>query len=495
MATVELQISSEQTAGVETTCDKNLPVVPVILGGGIGSRLWPLSRADMPKHLLQLCDAEPMIGATARRMAVANCEAPIVVCSADQEWLVVDALAKAGLEAGSLILEPAGRNTAPAIAVAALCTSMVHPDAVLVVQPADHVVSDVVAFQAAVQRACRVAMHHDKLVLLGARPTRPETGYGYIESGQALDDGLPGSLVERFVEKPDAARAAEFVRSGAWLWNAGIFIFTAKAILDEFASFQPAILERCRAALVQSQRANATFRLDREPFTAAESISIDHAVMEKSARLAVVPLECDWTDIGSWAALWETGSKDDRGNVAIGDVECADTDGSYLRTDGRLLVSLGLRDAVVVSTPDVVLVADRSRSQEIKAVVERLRGRGRPEVQESRRCRRPWGSYETVANGDGFKVKRIIVEPGAQLSLQLHHHRSEHWIIVRGTALARVNERVEIRRENENLFIPRGAKHRIANPGNTALELIEVQVGHYLGEDDIVRFEDVYGRA
>jgi len=449
----------------------------------------------MPKHLLPLCATEPMIAATARRMAAANCEAPVVVCNADQEWLVVDALAKAELEIGSLILEPSGRNTAPAVAVAALCISMVRPDAIMVVQPADHVVSDIAAFQAAVQRAYRVATHHDKLVLLGARPTHSETGYGYIECGRTLDDGLPGSLVERFVEKPDAERAAAFVRSGAWLWNAGIFIFTAKAILDELALLQPAILERCRAALDQSRRTDGTFRLDREPFNASESISIDHAVMEKSARLAVVPLECGWTDIGSWMALWETGSKDHRGNVAVGDVECTDTDGSYLRTDGRLLVSVGLRDAVVVSTPDAVLVADRSRSQEIKAVVERLRKRGRREIQESLQCRRPWGSYETVVNGQGFKVKRIVVDPGAQLSLQLHHHRSEHWVIVRGTALARVNERVEMRRENENLFIPQGAKHRIANPGNTPLELIEVQVGDYLGEDDIVRFDDIYGRA
>jgi mannose-1-phosphate guanylyltransferase/mannose-6-phosphate isomerase len=491
---VESQVSLERANGADTSLEEAAPIVPVILGGGVGSRLWPLSRADMPKHLLQLCETEPMIVATARRLTEANCEAPIIVFNLDQEWLVADALAKQGLRVGSLLLEPAGRNTAGAIAVAALHASMHHPDSVLVVQPADHIVSDLVAFRAAVRRACSIATGYGKLVLLGARPTRPETGYGYIECGEALDDGS-GALVQRFVEKPESERAAEFARSEAWLWNAGIFVFTAKAILDELALLQPAILDRCRAALAQSQCNGATFRLDRDSFSAVESISIDHAVMEKSERLAVVPLECDWTDIGSWAALWEVEGKDHRGNVAVGDVECWNTDGSYLRSDDRLLVSVGLRDAVVISTPDAVLVADRSRSQEVKAAVELLRGRGRREVRESLRCRRPWGSYETVANGDGFKVKRIIVEPGAQLSLQLHHHRSEHWVIVHGTARVRVNDTIELRRENEALFIPQGAKHRVANAGNIPLELIEVQVGDYLGEDDIVRFEDVYGRA
>lgn len=492
---MEEQVSSEQANVGDAGCEWDAPVVPVILGGGVGSRLWPLSRADMPKHLLRLRKTEPMIATTARRLAGANCESPIIVCNADQEWLVADALAKEGVRVGSLILEPLGRNTAPAIAVAALRASMMHSNPVMVVQPADHVVSNLVAFQAAVRRAHRIATGYDKLVLLGARPTRPETGYGYIECGQAVDEELSGALVERFVEKPDLEHATEFARSEAWLWNAGIFVFTAKAILDELALLQPAILDRCRAALAQSQCSGAAVRLDRESFSAAESISIDHAIMEKSARLAVVPLDCDWMDIGSWAALWETEGKDDRGNVALGDVECWDTDGSYLRTDGRLLVSVGLRDAVVISTADAVLVADRNRSQEVKAAVEFLRDRGRREVHESHRCRRPWGSYETVVNGDGFKVKRIIVEPGAELSLQMHHHRAEHWVIVHGTARVRVNDTVELRHENENLFIPQGAKHRVANAGNIPLELIEVQVGDYLGEDDIVRFEDVYGRA
>jgi mannose-1-phosphate guanylyltransferase/mannose-6-phosphate isomerase len=449
----------------------------------------------MPKQLLQLYGAEPMIVSTVKRRTGVNSEPPIIVCGIDQECLVVSALAKQDILIGSLVLEPMGKNTAAAVAVAALRAALISPDAVLVVQPADHIVADPEAFHAAIEQAHRVATCHDRIVLLGVPPTRAETGYGYIECGEPLDGGVSATLVKQFIEKPDADRAERCVQSGMWLWNAGIFIFTARTILEEFALLQPAILDRCRSALAQSKSNGATVRLDRESFAAVESISIDHAIMEKSDRLVVVRLESDWTDIGSWSALWEIQSRDHEGNVIVGDVECLDTQGSYLRTDGRLLVSLGLKDAVVVSTPDVVLVADKRRSQDIKAVVEGLRGRGRLEVQESARCQRPWGSYETVSKGDGFRVKRIVVDPGAQLSLQLHHHRSEHWVIVRGTALVRVNDKTELRRENQTVFVPVGAKHRIANPGNTPLELIEVQVGSYLGEDDIVRFEDSYGRA
>ena len=474
---------------------QNAPIFPVILSGGAGTRLWPLSRADMPKQVLQLCGTEPMIVATARRLAECDIEPPIVVCSVEQEFIIADALAQRRINIGSLILEPLGRNTAPAIAVAALRALMISPDAVLVVQPADHVLTDVAAFRTAVEQARKIVTARGKLVLLGARPTRPETGYGYIECGETLSGELQAKRVKRFVEKPNAALTAELVQCEAWLWNVGIFIFSARAILDELARFRPGIVERCEAALARSKSNGATFRLERESFSGAESISIDHAVMERSDRLAVVPLECDWTDIGSWEALWGIQSRSRQENVILGDVECLDTEGSYLRTDGRLLVSLGLRDAVVVSTPDAVLVADKHRSQDIKTVVEALRGQGRREVQESTRCNRPWGSYETVTAGDRFRVKRIVVEPGAQLSLQLHRHRSEHWVIVRGTALVQVNDEIRLRGENENVFIPKHAKHRVTNPGSDPLEMIEVQVGSYLGEDDIVRFEDAYGRA
>jgi mannose-1-phosphate guanylyltransferase/mannose-6-phosphate isomerase len=471
------------------------PIIPVILSGGAGSRLWPLSRADMPKQLLQLNGTEPMMVSTAARFAGLDSEPPIIVCGADQEFLVADALARRAIDVGSLILEPMGRNTAPAVVVAALRAVTISPDAVLVVQPADHVVTDSEAFHAAIEHAHDVATRCDRLVLLGVRPVRAETGFGYIECGEPLDHDASATLVSQFVEKPDAERAMRFARSAAWLWNAGIFVFTARAILDEVARLRPALLDRCRTAWAQSKANGRTFRLERESFARIEAISIDHAIMEKSSRLAVVRLESDWTDVGSWLALWEIRSRNDDGNVIVGDVECRDTQGSYLHTDGRLLVSLGLRDAVVVSTADAVLVADKRRSQEIKGIVEGLRDRGRREAHESARCRRPWGSFETVSMGDGFRVKRIIVDPGAKLSLQLHRHRAEHWVIVRGTALVRVHNKEELRRENEAVFVPVGAKHRVANVGNTPLELIEVQVGSYLGEDDIVRFEDSYGRA
>jgi len=297
------------------------------------------------------------------------------------------------------------------------------------------------------------------------------------------------------VEKPDTERAAQFARSDTWLWNVGIFVFTAQVILDELALLKPDILDRCRNALAQSKSSGSTIRLDNEAFRGAESISIDHAVMEKSKRLAVVPLECNWTDIGSWAALWNFERKDQQGNAVLGDVESVDTQGSYLRSEDRLMVSLGLRNMVVVSTSDALVVAAKDKCQDIKAIVETLRRRGRREVLESTKGYRPWGTYETVTTGDRFRVKRIVVEPGAQLSLQMHHHRAEHWVEVRGTALVQVNEERHLRHENESVFVPIGAKHRVANPGRIPLELIEVQVGSYLGEDDIVRFEDVYGRS
>jgi mannose-1-phosphate guanylyltransferase/mannose-6-phosphate isomerase len=473
----------------------NSPVVPVILSGGLGTRLWPLSRANMPKQVLRLWGTEPIIAATARRLIGLTDEPPLVVCSGDQQFLVADALGRQGLPLGTLVLEPIGRSTAPAIAIAALKASAISSDVLLVVQPSDHIVDDIPAFQSAVRHACRIASRDRRLVLLGVRPTYGETGYGYIECDRPLDDGSTGFRVSQFVEKPSAMRAAQFAQSGTWLWNVGIFIFTAQAILDELARLKPDILEHCRVALAKAKVTGSTIRLDAEAFAGTESSSIDHAVMEKSDKLAVVPLQCAWTDVGSWAALWQAESRDSDGNVVVGDVECVNTQGSYLRSDGRLVVGLGLKDIVVVSTSDAVLVASKEQTQEVKAIVEGLRQRGRREVQESVKGHRPWGTYETITEGDRFRVKRIIIEPGAQLSLQMHHHRAEHWVVVRGTALVQVNKDTHLRYENESVFVPIGAKHRVANPGKIALELIEVQVGSYLGEDDITRFEDVYGRS
>jgi mannose-1-phosphate guanylyltransferase / mannose-6-phosphate isomerase len=392
-----------------------------------------------------------------------------------------------------LLLEPVGRNTGPAIAVAALHAVNAAPDAILIVQPADHALTDSLAFQMALEEACQIAASEGRIVLLGARPTRPETGYGYIECGEELNAASSARQVRRFVEKPAQELAARFVQSGAWLWNIGTFVFSAATILEELARLKPSLLESCRTALLDSTISGLSVRLDRDAFAAAESISIDHAVMERSQRLAVVPVDCGWTDLGSWAALWDIENRDHRGNVTHGDVLCRDTEQSYLRSDRGLLVSIGLRDVVVVSTGDAVLVADKSSSQEIKAAVEMLSSRR--EVLESPRCLRPWGSYEIAANGDGFKVKRIIMGPREQTSLHLHHNRSEHLVVISGTALMQVGEQTLLRHRDESTFVPAGAKHRVANAADTPLEVIEVQVGTNLREADIVRFDDAYGRV
>jgi len=473
----------------------DIPILPIILGGGSGARLWPLSRADMPKQMLALSGLEPMIVATIRRLSAENHLPPIIVCGADQEPLINASIAEYDLQVGALLLEPVGRNTAPAIAVAALYAASISPDALLIVQPSDHAIADMVTLHDALRCACETAIAEDKLVLLGARPTRPETGYGYIEFGDRFDGQSPAARVKRFVEKPELAVAEQFAQSASWLWNMGTFVFSAKAILEELAGARPALLDQCRAAIDRSDRSGPVVRLDYDSFSAAESISIDHAVMEKSRRLAVVPLECGWTDLGSWSALWEIENKDPQGNVIIGDVEGRDNEGTYLRTDSGLLVSIGLKNAVVISTGDAVFVSDRSRSQELKAVVDSLRDRGRREVQESQRTRQPWGSSETLAIGEGFRVKRILVEPGAQLSLHLHRHRAEHCVIVRGSALVEIGDERRVRHPSENVFIPIGTKHRITNPGSNPLELIEVQIGSYLGEDDVERVADSYGRV
>ncbi len=465
----------------------------MILSGGVGSRLWPLSRHDMPKQLLELGGNEPMIVTTARRLKAASRKPPIIVCGARHESLVAILMRNGGLDTSSLLLEPVGRNTGPAIAVAALQALTVAPNAILIVQPADHALTDSLAFQSAVEQACQIAANESRIVLLGARPTRPETGYGYIECGGELSTGSAARQVGRFVEKPAQALAAKFVQSGTWLWNIGTFVFTAVAILEELALLKPNLLESCRIALRDSKSSGLCVRLDHDAFAAAESISIDHAVMERSQRLAVVPVECGWTDLGSWSALWDIEKRDHRGNVAHGDVHCRDTEHSYLRSDRGLLVSIGLKDVVVVSTGDAVLVAEKGRSQEIKEAVEMLSRRR--EVLESPRCLTPWGNYEIAASGDGFKVKRIIIRPGEQTSLHLHHNRSEHLTVVRGTALMQVGDQTELKRRNESTFVPGSMKHRVTNAADTPLELIEVQVGTCLREEDVVRFDDAYGRV
>ena len=484
--------SDKVTCGVGSATTSP-PIQPVILSGGIGSRLWPLSRSDMPKQLLELGGNEPMIVTTARRLKVAQHRPPIIVSGAEQESLVAILMRNSGLVYAVLLLEPVGRNTGPAIAAAALHAVTVAPDAILIVQPADHALTDSLAFQTALEQACEIAASESRIVLLGARPTRPETGYGYIECGDGLNARSCARQVRRFVEKPAQELAARFIQSGDWLWNIGTFVFSAATILEELALLKPGLLESCRTALRDSSSRGLSVRLDHDAFAAAESISIDHAVMEKSRRLAVVPVDCGWTDLGSWAALWDIENRDSRGNVSHGDVLCRDTEQSYLRSDRGLLVSIGLKDVVVVSTGDAVLVADKGRSQEIKAAVEMLSGRR--EVQESPRCLRPWGSYEIAASGEDFKVKRIVIGPHEQTSLHLHHNHSEHLVVVSGTAMMQVGEQALLRRRNDSAFVPPGATHRVTNAADTPLELIEVQVGSCPREEDIVRFDDAYGRV
>ncbi|TCO80989.1 mannose-1-phosphate guanylyltransferase/mannose-6-phosphate isomerase [Plasticicumulans lactativorans] len=466
-------------------------IVPVILSGGSGTRLWPLSRDAYPKQFLPLADARTMLQATASRVrGLAAVTPPLVVCNEEHRFMVAEQLREIGVQPTAVILEPVGRNTAPAVAVAALHVLAGGDDPLLLVLPADHVIADVAGFRAAVERAAAAAAA-GFLITFGIVPTAAETGYGYIKAGAAAGEGV--SRVERFVEKPDVATASAYVASGSYLWNSGMFLFRASRYLEELQRFNPAIVEACRAALA-SARADVDFlRLERAAFTACPSDSIDYAVMERTQTAAVTPLAVGWNDVGAWSALWDVGSRDEAGNVFCGDVYALDTRNTYVRAD-RLVATVGLDDAVIVETPDAVLVARRDRVQDVKKIVERLKAEGRGEWHHHRKVYRPWGAYDSIDNADRFQVKRISVKPGGALSLQMHHHRAEHWIVVKGTARITRGDETFLLTENQSTYIPLGITHRLENPGKIPLELIEVQSGAYLGEDDIVRFDDVYGR-
>jgi mannose-1-phosphate guanylyltransferase/mannose-6-phosphate isomerase len=466
------------------------PLVPVILSGGSGTRLWPMSRKLLPKQFLALLSKHTLFQETALRVQpIEGCAAPIVVCNDEQRFLAADQLREIGIEAAAMILEPVGRNTAPAIAAAALVASADGADPLLLVLPSDHLIGDPDAFLAALALA-RPAAQAGALVTFGIVPDAPETGFGYIKAGPG--DGVRS--VERFVEKPDAATARAYVESGEYFWNSGMFLFRASRVIEELAATRPAMLERVRAA-VAGARVDADFlRLDRDAFAAAPSESIDYAVMEHTTRAAVVPLSAQWSDVGSWSALWQVSERDAEGNCFEGDVLAMGTRDTLAHAPRRLVALLGVRDLVVVDTEDALLVAHRDGVQQVKDIVARLKAEGRGQAQSHTLVFRPWGSYETVDAGERFQVKRIVVKPGAALSLQMHHHRAEHWVVVRGTARVTCDERVFELHENQSTFIPLGSKHRLENPTDAPLELIEVQSGGYLGEDDIVRFEDVYGR-
>jgi mannose-1-phosphate guanylyltransferase/mannose-6-phosphate isomerase len=470
-------------------------LTPVILSGGAGTRLWPLSRELYPKQLLALTGERTMLQQTALRLAGLAAAAPVVVCNEAHRFLVAEQLRQLRVDTRAVVLEPFGRNTAPAIALAALAALKMSAeqgdDPELLVLPADHVIRDVPAFQKAV-RVALAAAQRGKLVTFGIVPSAPETGYGYIQRGQVGAEGVYG--ITRFVEKPLLERAQEFLRSGDYLWNSGMFMFKAGRYLQELERFAPQIARVCRAAFDSAKSDLDFMRIDPKTFEQCPSDSIDYAVMEKTSDAVVVPLDAGWSDVGSWSALHEASDADSHGNVSRGDVISEDSSGCYLYAESRLVATVGLIDHVVVETKDAVLVAPKDRVQDVKKLVTRLKEANRYEHSLHREVFRPWGSYDSVENGERFQVKRLKVKPGATLSLQMHHHRAEHWIVVSGTARITRGEEVFLLEENQSTYIPIGVKHRIENPGMIALHIIEVQSGSYLGEDDIVRFDDRYGR-
>ena len=467
-------------------------LVPVVLSGGVGSRLWPVSREAYPKQFLPLASEFSMLQETLQRTAGLQAASPVVVCNEEHRFMVAEQLRQVALSASAIILEPEGRNTAPAVALAALCAIADDPEAVLLVVPADHLIQDVPAFVEAVGKALPLATE-GQLMTFGVVPTQPETGYGYIKCG--VERGSDLYQLDRFVEKPDLATAQAYVDSGNYLWNSGMFLLSASTYLDELQEYSPQILQACREAMTGSSNDLDFVRPDRTAFLACPSDSIDYAVMEKTDRGAVVSLDCGWSDVGAWSALWDVADRDEAGNASSGDIILDNCSNSYFRSDSRLVAATGVDDLVVIETADAVLVAHRDKVQDVKRIVNRLKSEQRPEASLHRRVYRPWGSYETLVTADRFQVKRIVVNPGQTLSLQMHHHRAEHWVVVHGTAEVTCEDKVFMLAEDESTYIPLGHKHRLSNPGRIALELIEVQSGAYLGEDDIVRFEDVYGRS
>ncbi len=469
------------------------PMIPVILSGGSGTRLWPVSRKTHPKQFWPLVSEVSMLQETCNRTRSLAEADPIVVCNEEHRFFVAQQLHEAGYRKAAILLEPIGRNTAPAAAVAALHARNGDRDPVLLILPADHVIRDIEAFGRAVAEGQALA-EAGHLVTFGIVPEYPETGYGYIQAGRRLDQNGSALRIDRFVEKPDLATAGMYVKSGDYFWNSGMFMFRASAYLDELEKQRPEMVEACREACARARRDLDFIRLNKEAFSRSPSDSIDYAVMEHTNRGVVIPIEAGWSDVGSWSALWEIGDKDENGNVIQGDVVALDCKDNLLRSDGRLLAALGVRDLVVVDTPDVVLVAHRSQAQRVKELVEQLDEARRQEIEIHAQVHRPWGCYQGIDRAERYQVKRISVKPGARLSLQKHHHRAEHWIVVKGSALVTRGEETFLLTENQSTYIPVGEVHRLENPGKIPLELIEVQSGSYLGEDDIVRFDDEYGR-
>lgn len=477
---------------------------PVVLSGGSGTRLWPLSRQNQPKQFLSLIGDRSLFQETILRAnSLPDARPPVTVCSEDHRFMVGEQLQAIGVASGGIVLEPVARNTAPAIALAALHVLATDPDATLLVMPADHLIEDEAAFRQAVATALRLA-GEGRLVAFGIRPDYAETGYGYILRGASLrgvglrgeGEGEGGYEIDRFVEKPDLPTAERYLAEGTYAWNSGMFLFKAQRYLDELAQHAPAIFAAARAAHAAATSDLDFIRVGSDDFAASPSDSIDYAVMEKTRHAAVVPVSCGWSDIGSWASLWSVAQRDADGNHHEGDVISIDTRGSLVRaSDRRMVATIGVEDLVIIDTADATLVARKDRVQDVKLVVDRLKAAGRQEHLFHRKVYRPWGSYDSIGVGERFQVKRIVVKPGAALSLQKHAHRAEHWVVVSGMAEVTCDDRVFDLHENQSTYIPLGSVHRLRNRGSEPVELIEVQSGSYLGEDDIVRLDDVYGRS
>ncbi len=487
------------------------PLVPVILCGGTGTRLWPLSRASYPKQYWPLAgeSEESLLQQTMVRLqGLEQLAPPLLIGNEDHRFIIAEQMRQIGVEPAGILLEPMGRNTAPAVAVAALNATARGDDPLLLILAADHVILQPAQFRAAINAGIPAAQA-GQLVAFGIVPTAPETGYGYIEAQASLTSSGRTSMSEqnpkgshpgpvpiaRFVEKPDRTAAEEFLACGRFTWNSGMFLFRASSILAEMERLCPEVVSFCRSALERDTADLEFLRLEREAFANCPNVAIDVAVMEKTDRGVVLPLDAGWSDVGSWSALWETSNQDNNGNVLRGRVISKDSKNCYLRSEHRLVVGLGVENLVVVETDDVVLVAHRDRAQDIKGIVTRLELEGASESRAHRRIYRPWGYYDGVVEGERWQVKKIQVKPGASLSLQMHHHRAEHWIVVKGTAVVEKDGQQELVGENQSTYIPLGSRHRLSNPGKIPVELIEVQSGPYLGEDDIVRFEDRYGRS
>ena len=469
---------------------------PVIMAGGSGTRLWPLSRGNYPKQFLALTGAHTMLQQTLLRLQGVAHSAPLLICNEDHRFIAAEQVRQLNIQNAAILLEPVGRNTAPAIALAALKAQQDGEDPLLLVLAADHVINDTAAFQSAVLQA-EVFANQDKLVTFGIVPTHAETGYGYIRRGGSAADAY---YVQSFVEKPNAATAEQYLQTGEYYWNSGMFMFKASVYLQQLQAFRPDIYQACVAALSEQTPDLDFIRINKTAFMACPDDSIDYAIMEPltsngADAVVVVPLDAGWNDVGGFAALWQVAEKDNNGNVLQGDVLTANSQNCFVRSEQQLIATVGVTDLVVISTKDAVLVAHKDQAQDVKAIVNQLKAAGRPEVTFHREVYRPWGKYDSVDQGERFQVKRITVKPGAKLSVQMHHHRAEHWIVVSGTAKVTIDGVDQYLTENQSVYIPITAVHALENPGKVPLELIEVQSGSYLGEDDIVRFEDRYGRA